>query len=99
MIRGTTPTLAFELPFEVSLLAEAWITLAQQDKIILNKELADCSREGCLLSVRLSQEETLQLEQNCNTEIQLRVRTEGGDALASRIYTVDTACILKDGVI
>ena len=99
MIRGTTPTLSFALPMETELLAEVWITLSPQDRVVLDKKLKDCVCEGRELRVSLSQEETLKLQHGCNTEIQLRVRTRGGEALASRIFAVDTARILKDGVI
>lgn len=37
MIRGTTPTLAFTLPFAVDSLAAAWITIAQNKNIIIDK--------------------------------------------------------------
>ncbi len=99
MIRGTTPTLSFTLPFATDLLAEAWVTLSQEGKVVLDKNLQQCSCEENVLSLRLTQEDTLQLQHGCTTEIQLRVRTLEGDALASRILPVETARILKDGVI
>ncbi len=99
MIRGTTPTLEFELPFETSLLTEAWITFSQSGKTVLDKKLTDCACDDRMLSVRLTQEETLALDCGCLTEIQLRVKTLDGNALASDIIKVYTAQILKDGVI
>lgn len=99
MIRGTTPLLEFTLPFETSLLAEAWVTLAQNEEVVLNKELEMCNCNGCTLSLKLTQEETLKLDCDCKTEIQVRVRTLEGEALASDIIKVGTDRILKDGVI
>lgn len=99
MIRGTTPTLEFTIPFDTSELAEAFVTLSQNDTIILDKALDDCKCDARKLSVRLSQEETLKLSCDCTTDIQVRVRTKAGDALASDIVKVDTDKILKDGVI
>ena len=99
MIRGTTPTLEFTIPFDTSELAEAFVTLSQNDTIILDKALDDCKCDARKLSVRLSQEETLKLSCDCKTDIQVRVRTKAGDALASDIVKVDTNKILKDGVI
>lgn len=99
MIRGTTPTLEFTMPFDTDALAEAWVTLSQNEEVILNKELCDCSVDKRKLSVRLTQEETLKLQCDCITEIQVRVRTLEDEALASDIIRVDTARILKDGVI
>lgn len=99
MIRGTTPTLEFAIPFETALLAEAYITLSQNRQVVLEKKLEECNCEERKLSVRLTQEETLKLDCECNTEIQIRARTVSGDALASDIITVNTDRILKDGVI
>lgn len=99
MIRGTTPTLEFTIPFDTSELAEAFVTLSQNDTIVLDKALNDCKCDARKLSVRLSQEETLKLSCDCTTDIQVRVRTKAGDALASDIIKVYTNKILKDGVI
>lgn len=99
MVRGTTPTLEFTLPFDTSNLAAAWVTLAQSDSEVLTKTLEECKCEGKMLLVKLTQEETLKLQQENNTEIQLRVRTKAGEALASDIITRNTDRILKDGVI
>lgn len=99
MIRGTTPTLEFSLPFDTSEIAEAFVTLSQNDIVILDKALNDCKCNARKLSVRLTQEETLKLSCDCKTDIQIRVRTKAGDALASNITKVNTDRILKDGVI
>lgn len=37
MIRGTTPTLEFTMPFDISLIAEMYITLAQNGATVLEK--------------------------------------------------------------
>ena len=99
MIRGTTPKLEFSLPFDTSEIAEAFVTLSQNDQVIVDKALADCKCDKRKLSVRLTQEDTLKLSCDCITDIQIRVRTKGGDALASNIMREDTYKILKDGVI
>lgn len=99
MIRGTTPTLEFTVPFDTSILAEAWVILSQKDKVVLYKQLKDCTCNERKLIVHLTQEETLLLDCKCITEIQIRARTLEGEALASDIMTADTGRILKDGVI
>ncbi len=99
MIRGTTPVLEFTLPFDTSVIAEAWVSLAQNDVVVIDKQLNDCRCGNNVLTVELSQEETLKLDCNCKTEIQIRVRTVDGKAAASNIITEDTNRILKDGVI
>lgn len=99
MIRGTTPTLEFTLPFDTDILAEAWVTMAQNNEVVLDKQLSECQCEGNVLTVRLTQEETIALKCNCLVEIQIRVRTKEGGALASDIITESPDRILKDGVI
>ena len=37
MIRGTTPTLEFTLPFEVDLIAEAYVTISQNQSVVIDK--------------------------------------------------------------
>lgn len=99
MYRGTTPTLRFTLPFDTSTLDAVWVTIAQGGEVIINKEKSDCDLEGTDISVTLTQEETLALTAGNKTEIQLRVLTTDGLALASEIFRENTDYILKDGVI
>jgi hypothetical protein len=99
MIRGTTPKLEFTLPFDVDSLAEVFITLAQNGTTIVEKALKECECNGRCLSVMLTQDDTLKLDCDCNTEIQIRAKSVTGEALASNIFTCDTGRILKDGVI
>lgn len=99
MIRGTTPTLEFTIPFDTSQLSTAFVTLSQRGSIVLDKALSECGCEGNKLSVRLTQEETLELECDCITEIQIRAVTVNGDAIASDIMFERIDRILKDGVI
>lgn len=99
MIRGTTPTLEFELPFSTDTISEAFVTLAQNKAVVITRKLASCSCDGNKLTVQLTQEETLKLQCDCITEIQLRVRTINNDALASDIIKEQTYRILQDGEI
>lgn len=105
MIRGTTPTLCFTLPFKTDTLSCAYVTFSKQGKVmnqgecIFEKTLDECCTDGNKLSVTLTQEETLKLDCTCNVEIQVRAKTKLGDALASNIITCDVGRILKDGVI
>ena len=96
MIRGTTPKLEFILPFDTSLIAEMYITLTQNGTTTLEKTLSDCNCSGTSVSLTLTQEDTLGLRQG---EMQIRVRTTAGEALASDIMSVHVGRILKEGVI
>ena len=99
MIRGTTPTLEFVLPFDTDQLAEAFVTLSQNGGVVIDKALTECNCNRNELSVRLTQDETLKLKCDCVTEIQIRAKTLEDDAIASNIIRVNTGRILKDGVI
>lgn len=99
MIRGTTPRLEFTLPFSTDLLVEAFVTISQDGKVVLDKPMQDCNCEAEKLTVRLTQEETLELSCDYETEIQIRARTKAGDVFASDVFVVDTDRILKEGVI
>lgn len=99
MIRGTTPTFEFTLPMLTDEIVAGYITFAQDGSVVIDKALTDCVCAGQTVTLHLTQEETLKLSQNTRTELQMRVRTTGGEALATRVYTVPTERILKDGVI
>lgn len=64
MFRGTTPTLKFTLPFDADGLSCAWITLAQNKKDIIDKPMTECTCAENVITVTLTQEETLLL--NCD---------------------------------
>ena len=101
MIRGTTPTLEFTLPFDTSLIAKMYITITQNGIATLEKTLSDCKCSGTSVSLTLTQEDTLRLQQKpySDGEMQIRVRTIAGEALASNIMSISVGRILKEGVI
>lgn len=99
MIRGTTPTLRFSLPFDGSLLSKLYITAAQNDKVVFEKALSDCVLSGAQVTCKLTQADTLALDDSEPTEIQVRCKTVNGDAPASHIFVCNTERILKDGEI
>lgn len=103
MYRGTTPTLTFTLPFDVSELAVYYITIAQQYgksiSTIIEKSTEDCTEDGQVITCVLTQEDTLKLYGEGKVLIQVRARTAGGTALASKMFQTTAAEILKDGVI
>lgn len=99
MIRGTTSTLQFTFPFELNNVAELWVTLKQDNNIVLDKTLVDCELDGSVLTLRLTQQDTLKLNAFMPVAIQVRIRTNDGNAVASNIITTSVGQILKDGVI
>lgn len=99
MIRGTTPTISFKLPFDYDLVEEIWLTIEQRGKEVLTKTKKDMSYEWNVVSYRLTQEETLALNDKECVKIQVRMRTADGGAFASKVFTKPVDEILKDGVI
>ena len=101
MVRGTTPTLTFTLPFPVSTLSSLFINISQHfENIQIEKALADCSISGNDISVVLTQEDTLKLMPDKPAYIQIRALTAEDDyAIASTIVRCSVSDILKEGVI
>lgn len=98
MIRGTTPTHTFVLPFDSTTVDKIKITYSQLDKEILTKTNKDVTFDGDNVIVTLSQAETFRFsEKNGAVSIQVRVVTTGGDALASKIMSVGVGkCLDKE---
>lgn len=96
MRKGTTPTFEFELPFDISIIENAKIVFSFNKEVRLEKYLADCEQDGNTLRLKLTQEETFLFECNSTVNIQVRVLTIGGDALASDIFNMFT-CQCLDG--
>lgn len=99
LIRGTTPELEFELPFDTGQVASLYVTLAQNEAVVVDKPVEECVCNGNMLTVQLTQEETLKLDSAYVTEIQVRAKSFSGESIASVIICVNTERILKDGVI
>ena len=101
IVRGTTPTLTFTLPFDAANIAKAYITIAQNGKIVIDKEVGDtgCTYSDKTINYHLTQEETLKLADCREVEMQIRLRTTNGEVLASQIIKTFAEKILKDGVI
>lgn len=105
MIRGTTPTLEFNLPFLASLIKTAQILISYVDnfkEVVIEKKFEDCVLGETTISTDLTQEETLAFPAPTMVEVQLRVvvNQDGKDvALATDIYKVKVKKLLKDGVL
>lgn len=74
MIKGTTPTHHFELPFEASRVAAARVIYKQGNIEVLRKETEDFKKDGNRISVTFSQDETFLFDSRISVKCQLRVR-------------------------
>lgn len=99
MIRGTTPTHTFQIPFNTNLLKEIRISYAQRDAVVVEKSTEDCKLDGMNISVKLTQEETLRFSENVVAALQLRVLLNDGNVLATPVLRLDVGELLQDEVI
>lgn len=98
MRQGTTPTIQITInDIDLNEMQNIYVVF-EQNGYILKKESSDLNVEGNVISVLLSQEETLNFKEGtCN--IQLRMITKGGVAIASPIKTTKVYRILNKEVI
>jgi hypothetical protein len=99
MRRGTTPTHTFTLPFETKDVTKVRVIYAQRDMVKIVKKESDAELQGNTITVRLTQTETLKLNDNLKTDIQVRVLTGDGNSFVSDIITVSTERCLTDEVL
>jgi hypothetical protein len=100
MKRLTTPTHIFELPFDADIIDKIRLVYAQNDNIILCKEINDCECTGQTVTVQLSQEETAKFDCKRNyAEIQAHILTVDGKSLVSNVLRVSVEKCLDTGVL
>lgn len=99
IVRGTTPTISFGLPFSTDLLDTGFVTVKQREEVIIEKELSVCECSGNTLTARLAQADTLALEVGTHAKIRLVVKTTGGDRLETKDFVVRVSDTCKDEVI
>ena len=99
MIRGTTPTHTFNIPFDSSLVKECRVIYAQNNEVLFTKTTKDCVLANKSVKTTLSQEDTFKFDCTKCVQIQLRILTAEGEALASVIEQVGVAKCLSDEVL
>lgn len=105
MIRGTTQILTFDIGMNVNEVSQLWLTFSHSNRInseIFTKTKDDVILDGTTLTVPLTQEETLALnEYNIKDKVvfvQLRAIVDG-QALASNVVEMTVQHLLKEGVL
>lgn len=101
MRRGTTPTLSFTTPYTADRVVSGYITFQQHRQTVLELSLTDSNAtiEDNLITVSLTQSQTLALSSESKCRIQIRALLTGGKAVASNIVETSVGSILKDGEI
>lgn len=74
IVRGTTPTHDFELPYQKEFVNDIRISYVQNNQEILTKSLEECSLVGNVLSVDLTQEDTFLFLPKWNVEIEIKIQ-------------------------
>ena len=96
--RGTTPTLKFTLPFPTNALGSVYITFSCLGKEIFTKSGNNVEMNDNVITLVLSQSDTLRFISR-TVDIQIRAVMTDGTAIASKIITADVGMILKNGEI
>ena len=99
--RGTTPTHTFTVDVDLTQATALYITYKQNDKVVVEKSIEDCTITAETVTVELSQAESLKFNASSNlpVEIQIRAKFVDGTAIASNIMESDVGRILKGGEI
>lgn len=99
MLPGSTPINKFTIPFDESEVAGVWVIYSHNGTDLIQKSTPDCTVAGNKVSVKLTQEETLKFLRCANLEIQVWVKTTGGDMVGSNVMTVGVDKSLRTGVL
>ena len=99
MIRGTTPTHIFTIPFDTALIADLRISYAQCGKEVVVKTKEDATLDGQTITVKLTQEETFNFDCSKRVFVQVRVLTLGGEAVSSEVMMVSVEQCLNNEVL
>ena len=98
-VQGTTPTIVFNLPFDVSTIENLEIYFGQNSERLFTKGYNDCSMSGTLLQVTLKQRDTLMLDFEEKLEVQARFRFTDDTVEATNIGKVKVGELLSTAVI
>ena len=100
MYRGTTPQLEVIVTgVDFAEVAELWLTIGQNGRPIINKDLEDLTIEDNTIYVTFTQEDTLALRACSSTYLQLRVLMNDGTAIATPVKKLNVNEIIKEGII
>lgn len=98
-IRGTTPTVTFNLPFNVNTIQNLEVYFSQNDELLVTKGYNDCVLSGNTLSVTLKQRDTLQFNDEEKLQMQIRFRFTDDSVDATKVIKGKVEELLSDNVI
>lgn len=102
--RGATPRITARVKDDIDLtpIKSVWLTVSQVEKeesIVIDKVTNDLDINGKLVSVILTQEETLSLIAGIPTYIQIRLLDDSDIAYVSQKSFINVEDVIKEGVI
>lgn len=95
MYRGTTPTNVFRTDVDLENASVLFVSYKQNGKVVLEKSLEDVSVKKTLVTVNLTQKETLLFQDGIVT-IQIRAKFPDNTAIASNLIRTTAEEIVKD---
>lgn len=98
-MQGTTPTITFNLPFDVSTIENLEVYFGQNDELLVTKGYNDCVLSGTTMQLTLKQKDTLQFDPDTKLQIQVRFRYTDGSVDATGIIKCKVGDLLSDAVI
>lgn len=99
MIRGSTVTHIFNIPLEANDIKELKITYAQGDNIVFYKKKNECVVADNTIAVTLTQDDTFKLDSSQHVKIQLRILTDKGVVMSSKVITRSVEACLDNEVL
>ena len=101
MIRGTTPTLRFKIPYCTRVIDLGYVTFSRKGEVFKDIPFSDSRvsvRDGAVL-VSLTQKDTLEFNSRATYSVQLRILLKNNIAVASNIIPISIGAILKNGIL
>lgn len=99
MIRGTTPTHIFTLPFDSGQISQLRLTYSQDGATVFEKNETEVNLAGTQLEYTLAQTESLAFTEQKPVEIQLKIKTIDGAVVASKIMRTNVSTVLNEEVL
>ena len=100
MIRkGTTPTHIFNTNVDLTEAVALYVTYKQGGRVVIEKDKSECEITSTNVTTKLTQADSLKLNETQTVEMQIRARFSDGTAIASNIMTAEAGRVLKGGEI
>lgn len=94
VIRGTTPTHEFELPYTPDFIDDIRVTYGQNKKPVFTKNKNQCILEDNKLTIELTQEDTFAFKPEKNVYVEIRIKLFNGEVVTTEepiiLRVVDT---------